>query len=504
MQKKIYVGLKDRKAAFADLRSTAFVGDGVPLGWLACETAAQVLFRMVGAGLDVIYLAQPLTTLTREWFMSVDDPSGVSAVTIASYNHEYRSGEYVIADRKYSIKWAGAWFDLDEDTKPSECYAAFLRVRHWMQKRTAGQIPAMSTPGQTGLRLLETCLPAGYDFQRPEADMCEVIRGCTPQARKEIYAFEFVKGDPFFYSDGRWMYAACAQIEMPGELQVHTVFDSGCNFSDLPFGDYWAGWLTCEVSTPPGWNHVGLVPLKRGKAFVWPEDMQGDRVTITAKEAGEAVRLGWDVRVFEAWKFSKVRPLRTWCDKLIEMRSLESDGLYQGAIRNVMLNAIGGMYSDYFTREGGRSVDEFAEKAGALSRAQRLSAKRVGNQMRYVERVQKEGALLHYYMPHWVAYIWAECRVRLTRELLRYPYGSLIACNLDAVYSQHFPPPDDNGKPGRFRLKGALRGDSLMECLADIGDGVPIDWNVLEWVKQSSECELAELQAAQKGGVTYA
>ncbi len=494
MQKRHYYGLKTKNTIFAKRSEFAVIRDGIRYCGEKIEAALEWASM---SGVEVIYLLDRFTDLTRDFFMA----SG--AWSLVSYNHEYRSGVYRKDGIEKSVKWAGTWFDFDPETVTREAVTdAWQRVNYWLGKRSSGQIPAMSTPGQSGLRLLETCLPAGFNFTPPDAPLCELIRANTPQARKEILkaSIDDIRGSSFSYLDARWAYAACAKIELPGELQIHYVADQRAQmrFSQLPFDTrYWKGWARAIVTSPSDWRGPGLVPVKLPSGrYTWPNDLLGEEVVITAREAEEADRLGWIVDVREAWKFSIVRPLRVWAEKLIDMRELESDQYYRSAIRNIMLNAIGAMYSDSFSREGGVSFGQFAEKAETMTRAQRLSAVRVGDQMRYVERVQKEGQLLNYYMPHWVAYIWAECRVRLAREMMKYDPQQIIGCNLDAVYLQGESFGEDDGKIGTFRLKGILRADEISELFET---DCALDWNSLETLKEQAEANLSRLTK----GVAY-
>lgn len=482
MQKRHYYGLRMKATDFSnrDLLSQP-------------RCAREVLDVMRKARIEVLYWVSAFTSLSREWFM--DCPG----YRLVNYNHEYRSGTYKTEDDKeLSIKWAGSWFDFDPATvNMREMCDAWGRLNYWLGKRSNGQIPAMSTPGQTGLRLLETCLPPGFVFEAPAPDVCAMIRANTPQARKEIRKQNLsdISQEMFSYIDARWAYAACARIELPGELQTHYIADKRATvlFGALPFESrYWKGWVRAVVTSSSDWRGVGLIPVKLPSGrYEWPGDLLGEEVVITAREAEEAERLGWRIEVKEAWKFSTVRPLRAWVEKLVDMRELESCKYYRSAIRNIMLNAIGAMYSDSFTREGGVAFEQFAEKAERMTRAQRLSAVRVGDQMRYVERVQKEGAMLNYYMPHWVAYIWAECRVRLAREMMKYNPEQVIGCNLDAVYLSGAVNAEDDGKIGTFRLKGILRQDEISDLFE--GD-TALDWNSIETLKEQSEANLSKLQ----------
>ena len=481
LTRKKYSHLVNRKVAFFHWASQTLIGDGVKEQFCHRDLP-NLLTVLLEAKIDFCYLVCSKTDLPRDWFFSW-------VGTTNSYNHEYRSGSYSAYGRDVQIKHAGMWFDLPQGITSRECYGAWLRVRHWLANRSSNQIPAMSTPSQSGLRLLEISLPANHQFEVPDSEIVQMIRAHTPQARKEIFpprTLESLNG-AFYYYDARWAYAACASIELPGELQIAAV-NVDKDYGDVFADSYWQGWCEVDFSVPATWHHVGLLPVKTATGFVWPVSGTWNNVIVTGREARLAASHGWLLTVRKLWKFSTVRPLRTWAEKLIELRGLEKSELYKSAIRNVMLHSIGAMYSDSFAREIGLSRDDFAERAGELTKEQRLSAVRVGGEVRMKDRVMKEGGQAKYYMPHWVSQIWAECRNRLAVQMLCMPFDDLIACNLDAIYTRRRAGIVDDGRIGRFRLKGELDGQELSGFLeTDLYGKTALGWNELEAIKVFSE-----------------
>ncbi|NCW90023.1 MAG: hypothetical protein EBV73_05695, partial [Rhodocyclales bacterium] len=458
MKKKFYSHLIRRKTAFYDPKECEMLGDGVRL-----QTCGNSLSALLAAcqelGVLVLYLVCDKTSLSREWFFS-------GAMQPASYNHEYRSAQYEINGRTFHVKHAGMWFDLEPDATVQDVYLNWVKLAHWVGKRTKGQIPMMSTPSQVGLRWLETVLPSGQEFAAPCEPVEEMIVRNTPQARKEKFKMRtselLAPGmEGLYYYDMRWAYAAAAETELPGDYQGCEEIPKGVLFESLD--QFQQGWLECDFAAPQGWNKAGILPVKpreKGIGWLWP--VRGVHSTIcTFREARLAVANGWQVMVYRVWRFSTVRPLRLWSSKLQELRTLETAELYRGAVRNILLHSIGAMYARGYAREAGVSRETFAEQSENMTKAERLSAVKMGDEFRVRVRVEKEGKELAYYMPHWVSQLWAECRVRLTKELLRFRAEDLIACELDGYYAGRMCNSEDTGRVGQFREKGAMDGFTL-------------------------------------------
>lgn len=484
MKKKFYSHLIRRKTAFYDPKECELLGDGVKLQ--TCGNSLSSLLAVCQElGVLVLYLVTDKTSLSREWFFS-------GAAQPASYNHEYRSAQYEIGGRTFHVKHAGMWFDLEPGATVQDVYLNWVKLSHWVGKRTKGQIPMMSTPSQVGLRWLETVLPSGQEFSAPCDPVEEMILQYTPQARKEKFKWrtselQAAGIEGLYYYDMRWAYAAASEAELPGDYL-------GCEeFGEVDFqslNPYRQGWVECGFTVPDKWDKVGVLPVKpfmKGGGWFWP--VAGKYETIcTYREARQAVEAGWIVKVYRSWNFVTVRPLRLWSSKLQELRTLEASELYRGAVRNILLHSIGAMYAHSYTREAGVSRETFVERSEGMTKAERLSAVKMGDEFRVRVRAEKEGKELAYYMPHWVSQLWAECRVRLTKELLRFRAEDLIACELDGYYAGRMCNSEDTGRVGQFREKGALDQFSLQMVLQnELGGKEVLGWNEIHLLKDAAE-----------------
>lgn len=482
MKKKNYSHLRYRKAAFYQLSTRLLLGDALSKRAMYFDLSA-LLSECEAAGVEVLFLVCSMSVLTREWFFSVPP---------VSYNHEYRSGSYEVNGKTFHVKHAGAWFDLQPETTAADCYAAWGKLSHWIRKATNNQIPLMSAPSQVGLRMLETMLPGGQEFVRPPAQIEEYILNNTPQARKEIYKprLSDLQGCQWFYYDMRWAYAAAVQAELPGEFLGESEYDTPISFAECDM--YGQGWVWVRFQVPENYGGVGQIPV-RGmagfSAYQWPVTGKGN-VLCTKREARAAVQAGWEVMVKAELNFSTVRPLRVWATKLIQLREKESCLLYRSAIRNILLHSVGAMYAHKYTRETGVSRETFAESAETLSRAERLSAVRVGEEVRMRSVQEKQGRELDYFMPHWTSQIWAECRVRLAGAMGEYLPAELIACNLDGFYATRESQSiagADNGAVGKFREKGRLSVEGLRAEVEVLGIEKGFGWNQIEQIRRASE-----------------
>jgi hypothetical protein len=130
-----------------------------------------------------------------------------------------------------------------------------------------------------------------------------------------------------------------------------------------------------------------------------------------------------------------------------------------GAIREILLHAVGRWHMQGWEEERNVPVEEWERLIPQLSAEERDSAFEGDNGlMLYIAQRPLSGSEVRWMRPEWSAYVWAYCRVLLTRRLLSLPRTAILGCNTDAIYTTFDPTWSDDGTPGQFRSKGHLSG----------------------------------------------
>src|SRR4030095_2345015 len=247
-------------------------------------------------------------------------------------------------------------------------------------------LPLLSTPRATGIALLWENLPRGVEFPALPDDLAHLIRANSPQHRIQAvqrYAVD-MDAEPFpspadcVQYDGRWMYASLCGLDR---------FPIGESKSAEGFTPYVPGVYDVTIRIPETWSHVGLIPMLEDtgvgftRAWRYPsEPGRTFRTWVFEPELTLALKKGWEIMDFhDGYRFEKGRPLKTWADKLIEMRErlwkvqvkenqdslcpLPSDGARfhyaAAAIRQILNHSIGALHKNEYQRETFISEDNF-------------------------------------------------------------------------------------------------------------------------------------------------
>lgn len=353
------------------------------------------------------------------------------------------------------------------------------------------------SPAATGLNLWALSLPKSVDPVPVDDDVAQLIRSTSgqhhydhlvagpnfnrhedcvplmdPAATKKINAFSYV--------DGRFMYAGvCRELGIgPGRR-----LNRAAAYELLEQDPYARARFFIRFTVPEGWNHVGILPVKHknvADGWFYPNRPGATHETwVDGAEVHVALAYGWQVIPHEAIVFTKARPLDTFADRMTRARARVSENrdlnpvvksAIMAALRAIMLHSIGGLAS------GGRDQTRVAENLFDIPPQYQSTAVRHGKV--YTYRVPSTSSPM-YFHPELASQVWGRARARVlhgpsaqgggTSGALRLDPSSVIGIQGDAVYTTDLPmwslPVDqgggDDGKVGRLRLQGYLRGSFL-------------------------------------------
>lgn len=386
-------------------------------------------------------------------------------------NPARRAGTYVGPNRpKIELRHTSAWFGDDNPSgyQVREALACLERdlEKRW-HNRSARPI-ILATPAQTGLDILEKCLPFEAVVPTLDQDMCALIRRTTTQARIEQYAQDYPIGTFREYDQAFAYGARLHTVPMPIDAgkhyvqQVHSPVIDRISDKEL----YRPARHLCIWRVPTDWAHVGLLPeLLDGwtwpaKPGTWHQGWLDNREVLLAKQHG------WQVNLHESLLFGipdgkrKWDPLREWRTLLLEMWrdyhmwSVDGDEiaeLCKSAIRAMVLGAIGTWH-----RSTGRATVVVPMGAPLPPLDDMLEPPSMtADGLEYVSRTPIHRSQQKWIHPEWSSAIWADQRVTLTEELLTQDPAALIGCNTDGYYTTaaRVATGYQGFKPGYWRLK---------------------------------------------------
>lgn len=450
-------GLKEHLTTFADPRSGLLVRpDDTTCPTRPGVTLAELLEQCTTPRL---MLVAGLADVPRAWFEDVQN----AGWALSRFVMEQRTATARRGDRSIEIRLAGTSFfkgcdDLDSVVR------AWKALRQIVGRHGDG-LPLLGSPGTIGLHLLERLLPreAAYPVQREE--IRTLLYQHSPQPRKECLTLSELDQIPAFHDlDGRWMYVACLVYSFPVGKPTRDCWSE--------FERYRPGWYRLTATIPADWQHVGLLPLpgKRigsEKPWVWPATpgMVLSDLWVSEPELRLALEQGWPCTIHERLLFAGQKVLRTWQERLVKMRE-DAERLppdlcphVRGAIREILLHAVGRWHMQAWEEERTVALEEWERLAPSLTAEEQMSVyQRESGLWSYVAQRALSGKEGKWLRPEWSAYVWAYCRVLLTRRLLSLPREVLLGVNTDAIYTTLDPGWSDDGTPGQFRSKGWLAG----------------------------------------------
>ena len=336
------------------------------------------------------------------------------------------------------------------------------------------KLPLLSTPAKTGQALLWEHLPFNEYLPALPDEVASLIRANSFPNRIEVVGEginRMLSGesvlDPKFCDvqyDGRWMFAALARKDrLPiGEPEKVERFD-------MERDKYIPGWYRVVAGVPPGWNHIGLLPMADEEGGQWRFPSRPDEVFetwISEPELSLALERKWKIKVIEGYRFTKGRPLGTWAKMLIEMRERLNETVNSygatpdtrsafrfaaAAIRNVLNHTVGSFHVNGYERERVIPESEWqAFKREHVDRAGYAPNFEHVEGGRQVKVMVPDNSPLSFYMPHWSSQIWALERAEVARWALMCDPRTLVKIHGDAIYSTVAQPALDELDKGRL------------------------------------------------------
>jgi hypothetical protein len=450
-------GLKEYLTTFADPRSGLLVRpDDTTCPTRPGVSLAELLEQCTTPRL---MLVARLSDVGRDWFEAAQAQGWV----LARFSMEQRTGTARRGGQTIEIRLAGTSFfrGCDDLAIVTRAWKALRQI----VGRHGDGLPLLGSPGTVGLSLLERLLPAGVNYPVQSEEVRRLLYEHSPQPRKECVTLPQLDSIPAFHDlDGRWMYAACLVYSFPVGEPIRD--------TNNQFEPYRPGWYRITATIPDDWQHIGLLPVPgerigSERAWIWPSapGMVLPELWLSEPELRLALEHGWSCTIHERLLFAGEKVLRTWRERLLKMRA-DAEQLVpelrphvRGAIREILLHAVGRWHKRVWEEERTVTLEEWERLASTLSVDERMSAyQREGGLMSYMAERALEGQERKWMRPEWSAYVWGYCRVLLTRRLLSLPRVAILGCNTDAIYTTLDPGWPDDGMPGQFRSKGYLGG----------------------------------------------
>jgi hypothetical protein len=354
--------------------------------------------------------------------------------------------------RSVEIHRAAEWFGDAEPTTPSGAGVVWSAVAGAVAAKFDGGT-LLATPGQTGRDLWARSIPPGVEFPVLDGDDQAVIRSTSGQGRIETCpAVDELR--ELVELDGRLMYGAlCWQL---GAGPVER--DGRSEFAGQRRGRYLA-----EVTVPGGWDHVGVLPLMGERSgWTYPsEPGQAWSGWFDAAEIHLALKWGWPVEIRERMLLAdeKAKPLDTWAKKLTELAmTYDQAGARseRSMVRAILLHGIGSFAGRPHRATRSVPVAEARSIPEDVGDVQHVDGALYWSE----EMTDTAGEWSH---PEWSAAVWGRARCRLldgpgSTGALHVPRPAVVGFRTDALYLTCDPGWPDDGKAGRFRVKGRTVG----------------------------------------------
>lgn len=404
-------------------------------------------------------------TLDAERVYLVGKPPGVEGVLAAAGTAKvYLDGHYPVV--KYdgqTVTWAGTWFG-DTDYTAEDCADVWATLRAVIARLWRGQsVALLATPATTGRDLwVRTVPPDGYPVL--ERALQAAIAADSGQGRIEVMAGTgLVRMHEY---DARLAYLGVTR-NMPAGWPVR--YSGADAVAWCEANPYKPARVTVTFRVPYGWGRrPGILPLKVEGADVgwaWPT-AGGQQYGPTVVEASEmfiARRHGWGVDVhsvigwedtadvFGVWQTRLVKAFAEGADHYRQYPTRAA--MFRSAVRALVLHAIGAMHgAPHKVTHVGGDPDTDARSIRYLAD---------GRLVWHTIRAPAWPQLSH---PEWTATIWGRARGRLLdgpnkTGALNLDAGAVVAFRTDAIYTTGPTgwEDGDDGRPGRYRLKGVTR-----------------------------------------------
>lgn len=475
-----WVDLPARRGVTDDGAAFTWSGEGFLRHMLYSLPESVTRVYVVG-DLDVFTDAPPTAELVRAAFTATADDTwqvARSGLYLADANLPVGRWTHAGTDRTVEVHRCATWLG-EAAVSPEQARECMALLAELLRERF-GTGQWLSTPATTGRDLWRRTIPEGRVYPVLAPELRELIHATAGQGRAELLppAREELPG--FVYLDGRFMYAALTwgmPVVTDDEPPRRWTAEAVAALSDVQRTRLFAGrgrWLV-SVTVPGDWSHVGLLPaMAERTGWRYPREA-GERFQtwVDGAELLLALRNGWPCQVVEGFTMREGKPLNLWTEKLLDAWTAaaqhdaapECIARVRAAIRGMVLFSLGAFAtrSHTVTRYGTEADAREAEQAGRMVKAPTL----VGEQLTWQETTpgnEWTDTMAH---PEWPATVWARARVRLLDHglpgggrggALHLPASSVLAFRTDALYTDKDPRWPDDGKPGRFRVKGSLPG----------------------------------------------
>lgn len=463
-------------------RETVFLPGSLPLADILAASLAREAGRVYLTG------PAPMDTSTgatqaeavRAWAMQpVGDGWSVSSAghylaspTLPTLRFVHASGA------KVAVMRAASWWG-ESDADPVTCAAAWRGLGQVLDRVPAFAGAGLAdTPATTGRALWLRTIPEGKGYPVLSDELRELIAATSGQGRVELRdpprvgRVPQLVGHDFTYLDGRFMYAALTW-GMPVGEPVRWTGDAVAALSDRDRETLLRGrgrWrITATV--PAGWEHVGLLMAPRGDdAWHYP-DAPGQTMTTWAdgSEVWLAMLNRWPVTIHEGITWAEGKPLDTWRDALVKVWEAANASpepaaaLAARAVRSILLFALGAFAARSHPITHSAPLDEPPDVPAGTE------VRQVGDRWLWQVNAKPSAWSLETAHPEWSATVWARARGRLLSArgvngqqvgALHLPPAAVVAFSTDALYLAGGAPDwADDGKPGRFRVKGIAPGE---------------------------------------------
>lgn len=397
-------------------------------------------------------------------------------------------------EQKVEVRTAAEWFG-DISLNPRQALEAWDTTEAMISKLDP-RAKLFKSPAATGTNLWALKPVSGLVLQTVSQEIAEELHATSGQHHIEhLVAGEYAANHPtcvplidpkvtptideLAVVDGRFMYAAlCRELGIgPGvRLGRQETRDH------LDADPYTRARVYVKFKIPDTWNHVGLLPVYRPQSQGgWFFPNKPGVVASTWCDSSElfvAKKNGWILDPQESVVFQKARVLDTFVNRMVRAREdlltieeLDFDvrSAVAAALRSILLQTIGAFFSR------GRPTTEVVWSANDVPPQFISSIKRQGEAFIYTIPQALGAQNRPYYRPELAAQVWGRGRAkvlsgfgagRVQTGALAVPPHTLIGVNGDAIYTSQTPAwaltdeqgGSDDGRVGRLRLQGAIKG----------------------------------------------
>lgn len=372
-------------------------------------------------------------------------------------------------DSGVDIVPVGTWFSsVTEETYMSDVIRAMVHLKDLLiknfqpievakGKHDEYRIELQSTPARTGMDLLRGKLPYGIKYEDLPPDVEKIVMSEFGQARTELFDHGRDTVENLHNYDGLWMYASCCRHMPVGEI-IHDNQDK--------YEKYITGLYRVTACVPHDWNHIGLLPMRKGDKSSYP-NMPGYTFEswCSHRDLALAYQYGWDIQFIHErvlWPDTQAKgkkigqdPLRHWMESLVRLRQ-EVANQYPEPIRSLLRDAFRALLNHTIgsLHRGKKTVDiytkDFSEDPGEGAY---LIDEGIDGSFHYQKWEELNDFQKESFKPHWALEVWNQAKWKITKSALEVPYEHLLSIRTDGLWTTQECTFDNTNKPGCLREK---------------------------------------------------